>query len=42
MKMHHVNRAYFAQQIVRCYDQYRLVKEFIQIAKYQACGYEFS
>ena len=21
MKIHHVNRAYFAQQIVRCYDQ---------------------
>ena len=21
IKIHHVNRAYFAQQIVRCYDQ---------------------
>ena len=25
--MYHVNRKYIAQQIVRCYDQYRLVKE---------------
>ena len=29
MKIHYVNRTYFAQQIVRCYDQLRLVKESI-------------
>ena len=27
MKIHHLNRAYFALQIVQCYDQQRLVKE---------------
>ena len=27
MKISHVNRTYFAQQIVRCNDQQRLVKE---------------
>ena len=27
MKIHHANTAYFAQQIVRCSDQERLVKE---------------
>ena len=27
MNIHHVNRTYFAQQILRCYDQKRLVKE---------------
>ena len=27
MKFHHVNRAYFAQQIVRCVYQKYLVKE---------------
>ena len=29
MKILHVNRAYFVKQSVRCYDQLRLVKEFI-------------
>ena len=50
MKIMHINRAYFAQQIVRCYDQYHLVKESIHgclmkslsITKYQICRYEFS
>ena len=30
MKIPHVSRAYFAQQIVRNYDRKRLVVEYIQ------------
>ena len=55
MKMYYtayycISRAYFIQQIVRCNDQLRLVKESIHgcliksllIIKYQICRYAFS
>ena len=29
VKIHHINRGYFVEQIVRCYDQYVLVRETI-------------
>ena len=32
MTIHHVNRGYFAQQLVRCYDQQHLYRR-VKIAK---------